>query len=98
MLREYATRRKLVYKGLNEIEGISCLMPEGTFYAFPNITGVGLDSWELAKYLIREYKVAVLPGSIFGKNGEGYLRLSFAADQDRLKEGISRIKGGVEGL
>jgi aspartate/methionine/tyrosine aminotransferase len=98
MLREYATRRELVYKGLNEIEGISCLRPEATFYAFPNISELGLSSWELAKYLVKEYKVALVPGSIFGKNGEGYMRLSFAAEEAVLKEGLSRIKEGVDNL
>jgi aspartate/methionine/tyrosine aminotransferase len=98
MLREYTLRRELVYKGLNEIDGISCLKPDATFYAFPNISELGLSSWELAKYLVKEYKVALVPGSIFGKKGEGYLRLSFAAEEAVLKEGLSRIKAGVESL
>jgi aspartate/methionine/tyrosine aminotransferase len=96
MLGEYKKRRVLVHKGLNEIEGISCLPPEATFYAFPNISEVGLSSWDLAKYLVREHKVALIPGSIFGRNGEGYLRLSFAASEEELKEGLSRIKAGVD--
>jgi len=96
MLKEYARRRDIIHKGLNEIDGVSCLRPEATFYAFPNISEVGLGSWDLAKYLVRKHRVALVPGSIFGKNGEGYLRLSFAAEEALLKEGLSRIKAGVE--
>ena len=96
MLKAYDRRRRIVYEGLNAIEGISCLMPESTFYAFPNIKSIGLSSWDLAKFLVKEHKVALVPGSIFGRNGEGYLRLSFAAGSGQLTEGLSRIKAGVE--
>ena len=98
MLGEYEQRRAVVHKGLNEIVGISCIPPEATFYAFPNISKVGLSSWDLAKYLVKEHKVALIPGSVFGENGEGYLRLSFAASEANLREGLSRIKAGVEAL
>jgi len=96
MLKAYDRRRRIVYEGLNAIEGISCLMPESTFYAFPNIKSIGLSSWDLAKFLVKEHKVALVPGSIFGRNGEGYLRLSFAASSAQLTEGLRRIKAGVE--
>jgi aspartate/methionine/tyrosine aminotransferase len=96
MLKAYDRRRRIVYEGLNAIEGISCLMPESTFYAFPNIKNLGMSSWDLAKFLVKEHKVALVPGSIFGRNGEGYLRLSFAAGSEQLTEGLSRIKAGVE--
>jgi aspartate/methionine/tyrosine aminotransferase len=98
MREAYRRRRQVVYDGLNAIEGISCLMPESTFYAFPNVTRLGLGSWDLAKYLVKEHKVALVPGSIFGENGEGYLRLSFAAGTDELKEGLARIRAGAEAL
>ena len=98
MLGEYEKRRAFVHKSLNEIDGVSCIQPEATFYAFPNISEVGLSSWDLAKYLVREHKLALIPGSIFGRNGEGYLRLSFAASEGELREGLSRIKAGVEAL
>lgn len=98
MVREYEERRKVIYEGLNEIEGITCILPEATFYAFPNISKLGMTSWDFAKYLVKEHKVATVPGSIFGKQGEGYLRVSFALDVTRLKEGISRIKKGAESL
>ncbi len=98
MREAYRRRRQVVYEGLNAIEGISCLMPESTFYAFPNVSRLGKSSWDLAKYLVREHKVALVPGSIFGENGEGYLRLSFAAGTDALKEGIARIRAGAEAI
>jgi aspartate/methionine/tyrosine aminotransferase len=98
MVDTYAKRRDLVYEGLNAIDGISCLKPESTFYAFPNISSTGLSSWEFAKYLVKEHQVAVVPGSIFGKAGEGYVRLSFAAGMEQLKEGIKRIEQGVAKL
>ncbi len=98
MVAIYDRRRHLVYEGLNAIAGISCLKPESTFYAFPNISSTGRSSWEFAKYLVKEHKVAVVPGSIFGRAGEGYVRLSFAAGMDQLKEGIARIARGVAAL
>ena len=98
MVAEYDQRRTLVHQGLNAIDGIRCLRPEATFYAFPNITGLGRTSWDFAKYLVREHHVAVVPGSIFGNNGEGYIRVSFAVDQASLNEGIKRIKNAAKAL
>jgi aspartate/methionine/tyrosine aminotransferase len=98
MVATYAKRRRVVYEGLNAVEGIKCLKPESTFYAFPNVKSFGLSSWDLAKYLVKEHRVAVVPGSIFGKEGEGYVRLSFAASTEQLQEGIARIRRGVEAL
>ena len=98
MVKTYDERRRVVHKGLNAIDGIKCLKPESTFYAFPNISSFGLSSWEFAEYLVKEHKVAVVPGSIFGKAGEGHVRLSFAASIEQLKEGIARIQRGVEAL
>jgi aspartate/methionine/tyrosine aminotransferase len=98
MVEEYDRRRKVVHEGLNAIEGISCIVPESTFYAFPNISRLGLSSWEFAKYIVREHKVAVVPGSIFGNKGQGYVRISFAADIERLEEALVRIKKGVATL
>ena len=98
MVATYDKRRHLVHEGLNAIDGIQCINPESTFYAFPNISSTGLSSWDFAKYLVKEHKVAVVPGSIFGQAGEGYVRLSFAASMDQLKEGIARIGRGVAAL
>ena len=98
MVAIYDKRRRIVHEGLNAIDGIKCLKPESTFYAFPNISSFGLSSWKFAEYLVKEHKVAVVPGSIFGKAGEGHVRLSFAASIEQLKDGIARIQRGVEAL
>jgi len=98
MVATYDKRRHLVHEGLNAIDGISCLNPESTFYAFPNISSTGLSSWDFAKYLAKEHKVAVVPGSIFGNAGEGHVRLSFEASTEQLKKGIARIGQGVASL
>ena len=95
ILLEYENRREVVHKGINDIDGISCQLPEATFYAFPNFSKLGLTSWNLAKYLMREHKVLLAPGSIFGTNGEGYMRLSFAIDPAKLKKALAFIKKGV---
>lgn len=97
MSAKYQKRRDIVFEGLNSIEGLSCVLPEGAFYAFPNISRTGKDSWTLAKYLVREHKVAVVPGIIFGKQGEGHVRISFASSSENLKNGITRLKRGIEG-
>jgi len=96
MVEEYEKRRRILHEGLSHIEGVSCILPESTFYAFPNITRLGMTSWDFARYLVKEHGVAVVPGSVFGKRGEGYVRVSFAADTETLKEAVSRMKTGIE--
>jgi aspartate/methionine/tyrosine aminotransferase len=96
MVEEYEKRRKVIHEGLNDIEGVSCILPESTFYAFPNITRLGMTSWDFARYLVKEHRVAVVPGSVFGKRGEGYVRVSFAADIRTLREAVSQMKKGIE--
>jgi len=98
MAAKYDARRTIVHDGLNAIDGVTCLKPESTFYAFPNISSFGLTSWEFARYMVKEHKAAVVPGSIFGKAGEGYVRLSFAANAEQLKEGIKRLEQGAAAL
>jgi aspartate/methionine/tyrosine aminotransferase len=98
MLAEYIKRRKALYEGLHEIEDINCRLPEGSFYAFTNISAMNKSSWEFATYLLRQHKVAVVPGSVFGKNGEGYIRLSFAVKETVIKEGLDRIKTCIQEL
>jgi aspartate/methionine/tyrosine aminotransferase len=95
MVTAYEKRRQVIHEGLNAIDGISCLLPESTFYAFPNISSFGLSSWDFARYLVKEHRVAVVPGSIFGHRGEGFVRISFAADENILREGIIRIKSAT---
>ncbi|SLN73495.1 Aspartate aminotransferase [Roseovarius albus] len=98
MTDAYERRRHIVYEGLNAIDGVSCIMPESTFYAFPNIKELGLSSWDLACHILNDQQVITIPGVIFGENGEGYLRLSFAVEDAELREAITRIKLAIESL
>jgi aspartate/methionine/tyrosine aminotransferase len=88
---EYQRRRDRVVTGLNAIPGVGCQIPQGAFYAFPNIKALGIPSRKLAQQLLDEAGVAVLPGDDFGKNGEGYLRLCYAVSMDEIDEGLKRI-------
>ncbi len=98
MVERYAKRRELVYDGLNNIKGISCIKPESAFYAFPNISSFGMSSWDFAKYMVKDHKVAMVPGSIFGENGEGFARISFATSSENLEKALELIKKGVAGI
>ncbi len=97
MKREYRRRREFVISRLNEI-GLPCHRPEGAFYAFPSIKRTRLSSLEFSKALLEKEKVAVVPGTAFGSLGEGYLRLSYASNMDKLKEALLRIERFVKSL
>ncbi|MHA1975255.1 MAG: pyridoxal phosphate-dependent aminotransferase [Candidatus Hodarchaeales archaeon] len=94
-MQAFRSRRDVIVKGLNEIPGFSCLTPQGAFYAFPNIKKTGKSSKELADFLLNEAGVACLPGTIFGTNGEGYLRFSYATDVTIIKQAITQIKDAL---
>jgi len=91
MLAEFRRRRQVMVNGLNDIPGFRCRMPHGAFYAFPNITGTGLSSRELAEALLTEAGVACLAGTAFGKWGEGYLRFSYANSVENIRKALDRI-------
>ena len=98
MVEEFKRRREVIISGLNDIEKIRCKKPRGAFYAFPNISETGMTSHEFADYLLNEAGVAVLPGTAFGKYGEGYLRLSFATSTENIKKALTRIEEAVKKL
>ncbi len=98
MRKAYQERRDILVAGLNEIEGFHCLIPEGAFYAFPNITKTGKSSEELSMYLLDHCGVVTVPGDAFGQYGKGYLRFSFATSIDMIKKGIEQIKKGIKKL
>lgn len=98
MRKEYQRRKDYVVKALNEIDGISCNNPQGAFYIFMNIKKLGKSSMEMAEYLLETAKVAMVPGSAFGSEGEGYIRLSYACSYEELVEACARIKDAVEAL
>jgi aspartate/methionine/tyrosine aminotransferase len=92
MVRAFDERRRAVVKGLNAIEGISCVEPGGAFYAFPNVSGTGLPSKRLETALLEEAGVATIAGTSFGIHGEGYLRLSYANSLENILEALQRIE------
>jgi aspartate aminotransferase len=87
----FRKRRDRIVAGLNAIPGVRCPMPKGAFYAFPNIRAFGRSSAEVAEFLLHEAGVALLPGTAFGRNGEGYLRLSYANSMDNIEKALARI-------
>jgi aspartate aminotransferase len=98
MVAEFKKRRDIIVNGLNSIRGISCKKPEGAFYAFPNITGTGISSKELADFLLNNAGVAALSGESFGSCGEGYLRLSYANSIDNIEIALERIEKALKRL
>lgn len=92
MVAEFHKRRKLIVEGLNSIKGISCVMPKGAFYVFPNIRGTGMKSKEFAERVLTEAGVATVHGTSFGEFGEGYARLSFANSQANITKALGRIE------
>ena len=98
MVAEYEKRRNYAVRAINATEGISCTMPQGAFYIFINIRATGRDCETVAKYLLEEKKIALIPGTVFGKRGEGYLRMSFANSYENVVEGIRRLREGIEEL
>ena len=91
MVSEYNRRRLRMVKGLNDI-GLSCFEPKGAFYAFPSIKKTGMTSEEFAERLLVEEKVAVVPGSVFGKCGEGHVRCCYAVSLADIEKALSRMK------
>ena len=96
MVSEFRRRRDAFVAGLNTLPGFSCRVPEGAFYAFPNITGTGRKSKELADALLNEAGVAALSGTSFGEYGEGYLRFSYANSLENLNEAVERMRSWLE--
>ena len=91
MLGEYDMRRRLMVGGFNKI-GMTCFEPKGAFYAFPSIKISGMDSESFCEALLREKKVALVPGNAFGASGEGFVRASYCYSTSHIKEALSRIE------
>lgn len=91
VVAEYQRRRDAIVDGLNSLPGISCQTPQGAFYVFPNITALGKSSDEVANWILEEAGIALLPGSAFGKYGEGYLRLSYANSVENIERAIEKM-------
>ena len=90
MVSEYNYRRKVIVEAFNEI-GLECFEPQGAFYVFPSIKSTGLSSNDFCETLLREQKVAVVPGNAFGESGEGFIRCSYAYSIDAINQAVERI-------
>ena len=97
MRAEYDKRRKYIVEELNRI-GLPCFEPKGAFYVFPYIGGFGMSSEQFCERLLNEGKVAIVPGTAFGKGGEGYARISYAYSVKHITEAIERIERFVSEL
>ena len=95
MRKEYNERRKLIMNGLREL-GFECFEPLGAFYIFPSVAHLGMSSEEFCEKLLREQRVAIVPGNAFGDSGEAHVRISYAYSREHLKEALRRIKVFVE--
>lgn len=96
MMAAFAKRRRLVVDGLNALPGVTCIEPEGAFYAFPDISQTGWKAKPLANALLDETGVALIGGPDFGTLGEGFIRVSYAASAEQIEEALGRMKGFLE--
>ncbi|BAA29863.1 pyridoxal phosphate-dependent aminotransferase [Pyrococcus horikoshii] len=97
MKKEYNERRKIVVKRLKNMPGIKVKEPKGAFYVFPNISGTGMSSEKFSEWLLEKARVVVIPGTAFGRMGEGYVRISYATSKEKLIEAMNRIEKALEG-
>ena len=95
MRRAYQRRRDLVVERMSRVPGVRCPRPDGAFYAFPDVRAVTHDTQRLAEQLLFDHKVVVSPGEAFGPRSAGFLRLSYAASDDDLAEGLRRLETGL---
>ena len=92
MRLEFKKRRDYLVREINKLKNFSCKVPEGAFYIFMNIKKTGMTSSDFCNFAIDKYRLAMIPGTAFGSNGEGYVRLSYASSMDILKEAIKILK------
>jgi len=92
MVAEFRARRDLIVRELNQTHGVSCRMPRGAFYAFANVTAIHEEAKHLSTRLLEEGGVACLPGTAFGEGGRGFLRFSYANNQEKILEGMRRLR------
>ena len=98
MCAAFARRSDYLHQALNSITGISCARPQGAFYLFPNVSGLGLSAKQAQELLLEKYHLATIAGTSFGAAGEGHIRLSSAASDEQLQEAVERIELAVAGL
>ena len=98
MHNEYRKRRELIVRELNSIESISCVMPGGAFYVFINIKKTNMTSEQFCDYILEDANVAILPGTSFGRFGEGYVRMCYAVKQELIVDAVERIRNSMKKL
>ena len=98
MIAEFDQRRQLVYQALKTMPGIAVTRPQGAFYIFPNIKQTGKTSQEMCQFLLDEAKIALVPGSVFGQYGEGYVRISYATSRPNLELAMQQMRHAMEKL
>ena len=91
MMEEFTLRRKLIVDGLRSLKGVECNIPGGTFFAFPNIKGTGMNSEEFTKKCLQEAEVAIIPGTAFGKFATDHVRFNFATSRENISKAIEKI-------
>lgn len=96
MVDEFKKRRDIIVDGLNSLPGVTCLRPKGAFYVFPNIQRTGLTGEDFARIMLEQAGVALSPGSIFGENAKGYVRLCYANSIENINKAIKKMKGVLE--
>ena len=92
MMEKFTIRRKLIFDGLNSINGIECSLPGGAFYAFPNVIGTGMNGTEFTRKCLHDAGVAIVPGTSLRKKAIDYVRFSFATSQDNISQALENIK------
>ena len=98
MTKGFERRRNMLVSGINGIDGLSCRTPGGTFYAFVNISQIGLGSTDFAYRLLEKKQVAVVPGVTYGDKDDGFIRIAYTVDEDKIAEGVKRIRDFVGSL
>lgn len=96
MVAEFRRRRDVIVQGLKGVEGVTCAVPSGAFYAFPNVTKIDPDSKRLADFLLTDGGLACLSGTAFGEHGRGYLRFSYANSVEKIEEGLRRMREALK--
>jgi aminotransferase len=98
MVGEFGQRRDVVVEAIRAIPELSLVEPQGAFYAFPNVQGLGLSDREVCSRLLHDGGVATVPGCVFGELGEGYIRFAFSASLDEVVEGMRRTQAVCRGI
>ena len=95
---EFARRRELILRRLQAMEGIDCPVPEGAFYAFPSVRRLGVSCQKVAEHLLEDAYIATVPGSAFGRYGEGYIRLAYSNSYENIEEAMDRMEASLARL